>query len=363
MVLSIARGAGRDQCLPSRRLARYLAAGAGTALLIFASNANAQDAAPAPAAAAPTATVVATAAAPPASSFPAQFSNNSLGAFVTTDFGVREGFALFTIPNFPLSGTSSFNLSLAGLKQDFDLGVKILPWLGVFADGDGSVVIGTSVSSLALGPNAFSFFGEGGAVARLFRLESTGTQVSLRASGGGGPGIGLNIEPLIQNLESSAKATVGSVIQGNIGKFLLTPESTYAFGGSLNAAQALTRNFGAQFTFAVKDTGLTQSPFNAMTHTNVSSSLNTPEIDVALAVSIDGSPNRVPIALVPEYELLKDFGSNSSLQNLVAIGLYYSGRRDLQVGLEGAIDFGLPEIEGSGRPSLYLGEFLLRYYW
>jgi hypothetical protein len=317
----------------------------------------------------PTVVVQATAAAPTAGAapdewgsrtlkghtFPAMVSPNALGAFVTTDFGVRQGFAITSLTLAP-SGGAPVTLNLAGLDQKFNLGVKITDWLGVFADGEGQVLLGTNVKSIAIGPNDFSFTGEGGAVLRLFRIESSGTQLALRASGGGGPGIGANVNGLLANLVKNPQGSVENVINGKVGKYLLTPESQVNVTGSLNAAQPLTKNFGLQLTFAFEDLIQSESPFSGTT--SVSESTNTPEMNVAFAVSIDGAPSGVPIAFVPEYELTKAFGSAGYVGNNLFAGLYYTGRRDLLVGVSGGTTLGLPDSE-----SLYVAEFLLRYYW
>jgi hypothetical protein len=98
----------------------------------------------------------------------------------------------------------------------------------------------------------------------------------------------------------------------------------------------------------------------------------------SVAVSLDGAPVGFPLALQPEYQLGAAFAeddsgnSKSLVSHVLGVGLYYSGRRDLQVGVAGAMVLGLPTAQGldaanhpaeSGSPSLYYGQFILRYVW
>jgi hypothetical protein len=64
--------------------------------------------------------------------------------------------------------------------------------------------------------------------------------------------------------------------------------------------------------------------------------------------------------------------STSGLAHVIGTSLYYTGRKNLQVGLGGAMQLGLEPIDGvdamgqpakSGSPSVYYIQFILRYIW
>ncbi len=64
--------------------------------------------------------------------------------------------------------------------------------------------------------------------------------------------------------------------------------------------------------------------------------------------------------------------SASTTAHFVGLGLYYTGRRNLLIGVGGATQLGLEPVVGqdaagaplkSGSPSLWFGQFILRYVW
>lgn len=348
-----------------RRLARALALGAGISLLSLASLARA-DSPEAP-----------------------DFGDRTLaghtfiypllqeGAFVTTHFGIRQGFALETIPQFPLASLGTFNLSATGLAQNFDLGVQILPWLGVYGNAEGTVATGADIDSLLLFGGQFTFDGEGGLVGRIARFESTGSQLAARLYGGGGTGRDLGILQLVSSVVSNTKATLGSVVHGNFGKYVLTPVSNNEFGGLLHAAQAAGRFVGVQAAVQVQSRRDTTSPFDATTNSNVDSTISSTSVQASAGVDVDGSPAHVPLGAMAEYQFQfndasASGASASSTSNLIGVGLYYTGRRNLLLGLGGKTALGQSPLTGvstagkpaqSGAPSLYYGQFVLRYIW
>jgi hypothetical protein len=92
----------------------------------------------------------------------------------------------------------------------------------------------------------------------------------------------------------------------------------------------------------------------------------------------DGDSLKVPLAAIVEYDLNARLGGtgdellemDSGNVHTFGLGLYYSGRKDLQVGLFGALSLNLRPIPGvadapgfSGSPDLRVGEFVIRYVW
>jgi hypothetical protein len=354
------------------------ALGAGASILLLASLASAQTSAPnSPAAS----TGVAVTAPSP------EFDDRTLaghtfiypilqdGAFNTTHFGIRQGFALETIPQFPLSSLGTFSLSATGLVQDFDLAVKILPWIGVYGKAEGTVATGANIDSLLLFGGQFAFDGEGGVVGRIARIESTGTQIAVRLYGGGGTGRNLGVLPLVSELVSNTKSTLGSVVQGNIGKYVLVPVSNDEFGGSVHAAQAAGRFVGIQAALQGQSMRQTTSPYNGTE--NVAATVSTTSLQASVSVDVDASPAGVPLGAMAEYQFQFNDASASSVStsgtaNLLGLGIYYTGRHNLLLGVAGKTELNQPPLQGvsktgsaeqSGTPSLYYGQFVLRYIW
>jgi hypothetical protein len=295
--------------------------------------------------------------------FPTPVLNNATSAFVTTHFGVRQGASVTLVPGFPDANAGKFNLTATGLVQNFDLGIKIVDWIGVFALGAGTVNTGANVPTLLSQDNSFNVSGEVGAIVRIARIESSGTQIALRASVGGGTGRVLNILGLL-NKVTSGGASIDTILGGNIGQLLLVPQSNVTFQGSLHAAQAITKNFGLQASVELRQTNTTVSPYDPTTQATVSQTLGSTSLANTLAFSVDGAPIGIPVAVVPEYQLLADLSGGTGVSHALGLGIYYSGRRDLQVGVAGVTQVALQPLQGvdasgnpaqSGTPSVFFG--------
>jgi hypothetical protein len=299
------------------------------------------------------------------------------GAFNTTHFGIRQGAAIQTVPQVPLGPLGAFDLSASGLVQDFDLGIKILPWLGVYGTAEGTLITGVNVDSLVLIGGSFGFKGEGGAVVRIVRIERSGTQVAVRLFGGAGTGRDLTVLPLVQGLLSGGKQ-LGDVLNGSVGKYILLPKGNNTFGGSLHAAQAVGKWVGLQAALEGRSTRDTSSPFDQNANANVDHTTSTTTFKGSFGVDVDGSPSGVPLGAMVEYQLHLDNASPdqgasiSTTSHYVAAGLYYTGRRNLLLGIGGATQLNMQPITGvdannnpapSGAPSFYYGQFVLRYIW
>jgi hypothetical protein len=357
------------------------AAGAVCSLVVSQRAALAQPVAPA--AAAPAA--AASAAEPPADWDDRTMKGHTFlypilqeGAFNTMHFGIRQGFAYASFPNVPLGSLGSVGLSASGVIENFDLGVKILPWLGVYGTAEGQVALGTNIDSLLLAGGNFSFSGNAGLVLRIARIESTGTELTARAFGGGGTGRDASIVGLVDALFSAGgKAAFGDVLNGNLGRFLLTPTGNNTFGGSVHAAQAIGKYFGAQAAVEGDSTRQSVSPFNPATNANVSQTTSIGTFKTTVGVDVDGAPGGVPLGAMAEYELEYDAASGagtsaSTLSHFVGVGLYYTARRNLVLGLGGKTQLNPPPLTTenarqqpvqSGSPTLLYGQFILRYVW
>lgn len=293
--------------------------------------------------------------------------------FATTHFGIRQGFVFQRYPRVPI-GVGTTALTTSGILQAFDAGVRITEWLGVRVTGGAQILTGIDVASVILQGASATAQVEGGAIVRVFRSERTGTQIAAQITGGGGGGRDVDVEPLIagvQQAESfSARATSA------LARSVLVPTNlgTMAMRGAI--AQTITPAIGTLVALEGRRT------VNTRTVQEGQASRDSKNEDLALAFSIattvDGSSAKVPIAGMIEYQVV---GSSSAVDALpsrgdtshyAAAGIYYTGRKNLQLGLGFAMALSLRPVIGrddqdrpapSGAPSLYYGQLILRYVW
>jgi len=304
-------------------------------------------------------------------------------AFITTHFGVREGVTSLIVPDAPLElGTDE--LRALGFTQAIDLGVKITDYVGLYGTASGSVTSGIDAgSAFEVGADLEGAF-ELGAVLRLARFEPIGTEISLRFSGGMQLANGFDVAQFIEAVEEATTQSVAAVRRSDALALLSTPSTSRRLGGGLFVAQTLLPQLGLQASLALRQTKTTARPFDFVKRARVDETKDSLDLEAAVALSFDASSLRVPLALMPEYRLVRtkvesrdDAGEKSELtyvSHYVGIGLYYSGRENLVLGA-GAV-FGL-NLEGdrlawttaegtprrSGAPSERQGQFVLRYVW
>ena len=302
--------------------------------------------------------------------------------FATTHFGIRQGLALANVPKLPLGPLGPTDLTLSGLAQNFDLGVRITDWLAIQGSGAGQVITGVNIASIVLSGATFTASGEAGPLVRLVRSEKSGTQVALGLTGGAGFGRQLTVLPLVNALLSNPGQSLGTVLNGNIGKQVLVPTSKSTFAGTVSAAQTLTPNFGLLASVQGRYTSETQSPFDSTKAASVDVSSSNVEVKGALGVTADGSPSGIPVGVMAEYlanlsnattgSTSGPSQSSSELSHFVSAGVYYTGRANLQVGVAGAAQLALRPVDGvdtngatakSDAPSVLFGQFILRYVW
>lgn len=201
-------------------------------------------------------------------------------------------------------------------------------------------------------------------------------------AGGGGTGRNPTVFPLIDALLSSPGQTLDGVLKGNIGKLVLVPTSSATVACTASVAQTLSPTFGLLASVQGRYTSTSQSPFDSAKGTNVDVSSSNVEIKGALAITADGSPNGIPVGVMAEYLANQSNASegsttgasesSSDLSHFVSAGVYYTGRPSLQVGVAGVAQLALRPLtraDASGAPaksegpSLFFGQFILRYVW
>jgi hypothetical protein len=304
-------------------------------------------------------------------------------AFVTTHFGVRQGVTVFVVPDVALDFGKD-ELSAAGFTQSFDLGVKLTDYLGLYGTLSGTVTSGiNAASAFEIGADLEGAF-ELGAIVRLARLEPIGTQISLRLSGGMALENDLNV---VQFVEAGGEATgdqLVSVRASDALSLLVTPSKASSFGGSLLLAQTLTTQLGLQASFSLRSLHTVARPFDLPKDRRVDETADELQVGGAVALSFDLNSWKVPIALMPEYQVLvqsvateDDAGKNRELtyaSHYAGLGLYYSGREHLVLGVGGVLALNLEQDRlewnatngtprTSGTPTRRMGHFVLRYVW
>lgn len=99
--------------------------------------------------------------------------------FITTQFGTMVGVAYAHIPDIDVDG-EKFDLALAGIREGFDLGIRLHERIGIFGEIGASALSGIDVETAFLSGATASIDWNVGAMGMLFRNERTGTQVGAR---------------------------------------------------------------------------------------------------------------------------------------------------------------------------------------
>ncbi len=300
-------------------------------------------------------------------------------AFVITSLSARQGVASKSVPNVPFGSLGLIDLRSFGVLQSTTFSLKILDWLGASAGVGGYQQLGTNVRSLIAAGGEYSYGGNLGLTLRVLRMEKTKTQVSVQLHGGLTAGKITGSTALLAALAQSPAPSVEDVVASDLGNLLVMPVTTAAFRGSVNVAQALSKYVGAQASLGLAYTGTTIERRDAtgQTTTDAKYGALTPTLGVAL--SGDLTPKNVPLVGILEVGVavpfLRDHQAQTSttrVQPTVALGAYYVGRRDLQLGVIGSALFGLEPVSGfdtsrnaapSDGASIVMGELIVRYIW
>jgi hypothetical protein len=330
----------------------------------------------------------------------AQFVPSS---FVVSTFGVRAGFELRRTPAFPTDTTTGsasqklIDLSTASATEGIDVQVRLMRLLALTFDFYGNARIGTNTPTL-LGTGAdFEAGGNAGVLLRLLRSEHL--QLSLRAQGGYYGGQKAGIARFYQSVRAIGEQTAARALSGSVtsaaterarldralmqaARGLLTSSSGFRTSATLTAAAALGAFVGVQAMagFLFERSSYTSNQFEITSDgsTQLRETSKLTESMFGLAVDLSGASRGVPLDLVGEYVLLPlssrlkadqaSTARQSALEHRLALGLYYAGRADLQLGLSA---YGLlaqvPELgadgRASGKPHDVGGLFSFRYIW
>lgn len=291
-------------------------------------------------------------------------------SFVDTYFGIRLGAEFYEAPNLPTpSGT--FSPATLASATAIDFGIKLTRWLGIFGNLRLTEILGSNTSGLVYSGAAFEISGEAGVILRLLRLEATGTQISVLGSGGYAGGLSISIFPL---LTQPTAPTVRAVLQGDLTEVVRTPLREWDAQGNVAIAQALGPFFSLQGFIGGGVGSARIEPFDTTSGTRLASSETRGIFNAAAAFEVDGSPAKIPIAALVEYSLTRrpsivDLLPVTSIDDVqtFSLGLYYSGRSHLQLGVVGGVFAGLPQLasdEGhSATPHSIFCELVMIYRW
>jgi hypothetical protein len=288
--------------------------------------------------------------------------------FVATYAGIRQGVYHQRFPNVPLPFGGSTDLSLLGVSDDVELSFKITDWFAISGFAQALAVIGSNGKSILYAGGNLNAGGSIVPVFRLARVESTGTQVSFRASVGWLPGDSIDIPdfllaagPTVAAAQSSPTpqaipgAIATSVLDNGIERTLLVRTDTFILTGGFAAAQTITHELGVQAGLAF-ERAVYGATSNVLPSGDVRVSDTRYDLLFDVAVDWNGVTIGIPVAVQAEYELngrLHSTGSEllegtSNVANVLGAGVYYSGAQDLQLGIFGAYAFGLRPLQGIG---------------
>ena len=322
-------------------------------------------------------------------------------ALVDSHLGVRAGVEYHQVPGFAQlpslvsSGPTAVDLQTINVAETLDFAIKLHDHFAIYGDGYGKARVGANIATL-LGTGAdYTYAGHLGLLVKLFRAGSF--QLSARGQAGYYAGQSAGILALFQDLSLIAQDFLQKVARNPVLDVnaaieqlntafrtatadLLTPFEGFTYGFSLNAAQALGRFLGLQASIGFYVDSATYRPTRydrasggpvTREHT-----IKTTRPSLGLALDFDVSPIGLPFAMLLEYRATP-INVNSpedaeydmaSVEHLVALGLFYSGRRDLQLGFTGFTLFGQTPALGanatpSGKPLDLALQLVFRYFW
>lgn len=325
---------------------------------------------------------------------PSGLVNSHLGIRAGLEYHAVQG--LVQLPSIGESGPQVVDLRTINVAETIDFAVRLHDHFSIFGEGYGKARVGANINTL-LGTGAdYTYGGNLGLLVKLFHLYSF--QMSVRGQAGYYSGQSAGILALFQDLNAIANDAVAEVqanpvidpnraVQQLNTAFrtatldLLTPFEGFTYGIALTLTQALGRYVGLQGSVGYYAESATYRPTRydsasggpvTQEHTVV-----TQRPSFGLAADFDASPAGLPLAVLLEYRAtptsVRDTQAvtqldTSSMEQLVALGLFYSGRRDLQLGFTTYSVYGrLPTLSTdamtSDKPLDIAIQLVFRYFW
>jgi hypothetical protein len=255
--------------------------------------------------------------------------------FVDSEFVSATGFGVLS--GTPTGGGKS--ISVAALSQELHLQLGVADFLAIRVGALGGGAVGTDSDS-ALNFGEYVNYEFSGGAAASFRVGVMRLGVSLDGSLGS------------QYRLSPNQAIADSLAAGTLSaKTLITSTSTNTLSPGLQVAFGLHPALGIWI----------HGRFDHGTTSASGTSASTDYVEGGLGLSFDLRPIAgAPVGLLGLYDLLEGVGSTSSTTHTVGAGIFYTGRRDLQLGLEA-----LAQFQSLDTLSLnaYVGDIVIHYFW
>jgi hypothetical protein len=299
-------------------------------------------------------------------------------AFMTTRITFAQALELLNVPDAPVRTGRTYDVSALGVDESISFAAQFLHRYEASIGGAAEAYSGDGVKSALVGGAAYWFDGQLGLGMRLFRTRRT--QLALRLGGAFGSSKRIEFISVLQQLSAQpTEETVDQVVDGNAGRKVVTPAHRNAVKLSFNLAHAFNSWLGFQGAFSVNESFINLN-VTYDDQRSISGNVTTPELDGALTFDLRPLVPEVPLALIAEYSIgwsyvaTKEPGLSKWLEasQVISGGAYYSGRKDLQVGLNVRHILTFETTQGFdtsgrpfplGKPNFTALQLTLRYIW
>jgi hypothetical protein len=293
--------------------------------------------------------------------YPATFDS----AFLGWQLVFQQGLESTHVSDLPYGSLGYVNLSsLSAVERlQFD---AVFPGdrFGLSVIGFADASLGIDGTTILVKGGAYDFGGTANFVARAYRSDTSGTQITARAGGSVHDGQFLNVANALQAAVSAPGTTADQAANGSVLALLLQPTWGYWVGASINGAQTICPSLGVQGSLALRHS------WNRLPPSAGGSSIEAWQPGVGIAGTYDFAPLGFAMATMVEYSgMLATSRNKSGADNtsVLSLGLYYSGRPTFQLGVVGSRTWGPPfaASEGfSGRvPTVLSGLLVIHYVW
>jgi hypothetical protein len=298
-------------------------------------------------------------------------------AFITTHITFTQSLELLSVPDAPVRPGRTYDVSALGVDESIAFHARFLDRFEASIGGAAEAYSGSGVKSALVGGAAYWFDGQLGLGMRLVRGRRT--QFSMRLGGAFGSSKRIEFIPVLQQLAQQPPSSVDAVVDGSSGRKITTPASRDAVKLSFHLAHAFSRAFGFQAAFVATESFIhLRVAYDEQRR--ISANVTTPELDAALTFDLRPLVEQVPLALIAEYSAswsqvaTQEPGLSRWLETrqVISGGAYYSGRKDLQVGLVVRHILSFATTQGFdsqgrpfpiGKPDFTALQLTLRYIW
>lgn len=299
-------------------------------------------------------------------------------AFMTTHVAFTQALELLSVPDAPVRPGRTYDVSALGVDELIRFGARFLDRYEASLGAAAAAYSGSGIKSALIGGAGYWFNGQVGLGMRIWRGRRT--QFSARIGGTFGATKRVEFINVIDDVASAGgQQTVDDIINGNLGRRVVTPASSDALNVSFHLAHALSRAFGFQGTFGVAENWFRLSLFHP-DERRIHGEITTPELAAALTYDLRPLVSFIPIELIGEYSVRWSYVATQEpglskwleAQQIVGGGAFYSGRPDLQIGLHVRRLLTFETTQGfdangrpfpMGKPELTALELTLRYIW